>query len=250
MGRKSKFSKEEKIEICRRYLDGGESVSRLAREINACKTTVEMWIRTFKSYGDSAFDEKPANESYTKEFKKKVVEAYLAGEGSLRDIAVKYNIPSDSTVRSWVKLYNGHIELKDYIPGGKEIYMAKCRKVTKEERIEIVKYCMEHDLDYSGTCKVFDVTYSNVFNWVRKYREKGEDGLSDGRGRRKKDEELDELGLLKKQLREKDRELERAHLEIRLLKKVKEIERRGYAEQANSRMNIRQSKKSRKKTKR
>ena len=47
-----------------------------------------------------------------------------------------------------------------------------------------------------------------------------------------------------------ERELERAHLEIRLLKKVEEIERRGYAEQANSRMNISQSRKSRKKTKR
>ncbi len=68
--------------------------------------------------------------------------------------------------------------------------------------------------------------------------------------KKKKDEELDELGLLKKQLREKERELERAHLEIRLLKKVEEIERRGYAEQADSRMNIKQSRKSRKKTKR
>lgn len=250
MGRKSKFSKQQKIEICRRYLDGSESVISLAKEINAGKNTVKKCIRIFKAYGDSAFDEKPANESYTKEFKRKVVEEYLAGEGSLIDIALKYNIPSDSTVLAWVKLYNDHIELEDYIPGGKEIYMAKCRKVTKEERIEIVKYCMEHDLDYSGTCKVFDVTYSNVFNWVRKYKEKGEDGLSDRRGRRKKDEELDELGLLKKQLREKERELERAHLEIRLLKKVEEIERRGYAEQANSRMNISQSRKSRKKTKR
>ena len=250
MGRKSKFSKQQKIEICRRYLDGSESVISLAKEINAGKNTVKKWIRIFKAYGDSAFDEKPANESYTKEFKCKVVEEYLAGESSLIDIALKYNIPSDSTVLAWVKLYNDHIELKDYIPRGKEIYMAKCRKVTKEERIEIVKYCMEHNLDYSGTCKVFDVTYSNVFNWVRKYREKGEDGLSDRRGRRKKDEELDELGLLKKQLREKERELERAHLEIRLLKKVKEIERRGYAEQADSRMNISQSRKSRKKTKR
>ena len=250
MGRKSKFSKEQKIEICRRYLDGSESVTSLAEEINVCITTVQRWIRIFQAYGDSAFDEKTANESYTKEFKRKVVEAYLAGEGSLRDIAVKYKIPACGTVLVWVKLYNDHIELKDYIPGCKEIYMAKCRKVTKEERIEIVKYCMEHDLDYSGTCKVFDVTYSNVFNWVRKYKEKGEDGLSDRRGRRKKDEELDELGLLKKQLREKERELERAHLEIRLLKKVEEIERRGYAEQADSRMNIRQSRKSRKKTKR
>ncbi len=122
-----------------------------------------------------------------KEFKRKVVEAYLAGEGSLRDIAVKYKIPACGTVLVSVKLYNDHIELKDYIPGGKEIYMAKCRKVTKEERIEIVKSTAWNTiLIIRGTCKVFDVTYSNVFNWVRKYKEKGEDGLSDRRGRRKR----------------------------------------------------------------
>lgn len=133
MGRKSKFSKEQKIEICKRYLDGSESISILAEEINAGKTTIERWIKIFKAYGESAFGEKPANESYTKEFKCKVVEEYLAGESSLIDIALKYNIPSDSTVLAWVKLYNDHIELKDYIPGGKEIYMAKCRKVTKKK---------------------------------------------------------------------------------------------------------------------
>ena len=110
MGRKSKFSKEQKIEICRRYLDGSESISSLAEEINVSKTTIERWIRIFKAYGDSAFDEKPANESYTKEFKRKVVEAYLAGEGSLRDIAVKYKIPACGTVLAWVKLYNDHID--------------------------------------------------------------------------------------------------------------------------------------------
>ena len=113
MGRKSKFSKEQKIEICRRYLDGSESISSLAEEINVSKTTIERWIRIFQAYGDSAFDEKPANESYTKEFKRKVVEAYLAGEGSLRDIAVKYKIPACGTVLVWVKLYSDYIELKD-----------------------------------------------------------------------------------------------------------------------------------------
>lgn len=34
MGRKSKFSKEQKIEICRRYLDGSESVNSLAEVLN------------------------------------------------------------------------------------------------------------------------------------------------------------------------------------------------------------------------
>lgn len=107
------FLWEEKIEICRRYLDGSESVTSLTQEINVCITTVQRWIRIFQVYGDSAFDEKPANELYTKEFKRKVVEAYLAGDGSLRDIAVKYKIPACGTVLVWVKLYSDYIELKD-----------------------------------------------------------------------------------------------------------------------------------------
>ena len=67
-------------------------------------------IRIFQAYGDSAFDEKTVNESYTKKFKRKVVEAYLAGDGSLRDIAVKYKILACGTVLVWVKLFNDHID--------------------------------------------------------------------------------------------------------------------------------------------
>ena len=104
------FLWEEKIEICRRYLDGSESVTSLTQEINVCITTVQRWIRIFQAYGDSAFDEKPANELYTKEFKRKVVEAHLAGDGSLRDIAVKYKIPACGTVLVWVKLYSDYID--------------------------------------------------------------------------------------------------------------------------------------------
>ncbi|WP_418438760.1 hypothetical protein [Catenibacterium sp.] len=107
------FLWEEKIEICRRYLDGSESVTSLTQEISVCITTVQRWIRIFQAYCCSAFDEKPANESYTKKFKRKVVEAYLAGDGSLRDIAVKYKIPACGTVLVWVKLYSDYIELKD-----------------------------------------------------------------------------------------------------------------------------------------
>ena len=43
-------------------------------------------------------------------------QAYFAGEGSLVDIAIKYEIPSYSTVRSWIKKYNNLEELKDYDP--------------------------------------------------------------------------------------------------------------------------------------
>ena len=125
--------------------------------------------------------------------------------------------------------------------------MAKSRKVDKNERIKIVKYCLEHDMDYKTTAKVFETTYANVFNWVKKYKEKGEDGLGDKRGRHKTDEEVDGMTLLKRQLKQKEHELEMAQLEVRLLKKLDEIERRRSIEQANMKLNMRPSKKSAKK---
>lgn len=249
MGRKSKYSKELKVEICKRYLGGDGSTVSLAKELGTTDSIIGKWVKQYNAYGEAAFDERPSNASYSKEFKQMVVDAYLNGEGSFKELMIKYNIPNDSIIYQWVNKYNSHIELKDYIPGGKEIYMTKCRKVTKEERIEIAKYCIKNDLDYQTTCKVYDVTYPNVYNWVKKYREKGEDGLIDKRGKHKSDDEVDEVTLLKRQLKQKEHELEMAQLEVRLLKKLDEIERRRYAEKADMKSNIRQSVKSRKKKK-
>lgn len=148
-----------------------------------------------------------------------------------------------------IKDYNSHIELKDYIPGGEEIYMAKSRKVNQKERLEIVDYCIKHDLDYKTTAKVYEVSYANVHNWVKKYKANGEEGLSDKRGRHKTDDEVDEVELLQRQLKKAQHQLEMSQLEVRLLKKAEEIERRRSIEQANMKLNMKQSKKSVKKKK-
>ena len=243
MGRKSKYSKELKLSIVKRYLDGEGSIISLAKEINTNHSVVHEWVRQYNAYGESIFDSNNTNSSYTKEFKEQVVLDYLNGEGSYRQLAIKYSIPSKETIRKWVNDYNSHIELKDYIPGGEDIYMAKSRKVTKEERIEIVKYCLEHDCDYKTTAKVYETTYANVFNWVKKYKENGEDGLGDKRGRHKKDDEVDEVELLKRQLKRMEHELEMAKLENKLLKKLDEIERRRSTEQADMKKSMKRSKK-------
>lgn len=247
MGRKSQYSKELKIEICKRYLNGEGTTYSLADEIGTVKEVIRRWIKKYNAFGESAFEEMKSNNAYTKEFKQMAVDAYLNGEGALDDLTIKYHISSIETLRRWVNDYNSHIELKDYIPGGEDIYMAKSRKVDKNERIEIVKYCLEHDMDYKATAKIFETTYANVFNWVKKYKEKGEDGLGDKRGRHKTDEEVDEMTLLKRQLKQKEHELEIAQLEVKLLKKLDEIERRRSIEQANMKSNMKQSKKRAKK---
>ncbi len=247
MGRKSKYSKELKLSIVKRYLNGEESTASLAREVNSDESVVWGWVKKYQAFGENTFNTSYKNASYTKDFKEQVVLDYLNGGGSYNDLAIKYHIPSRETLRKWVNDYNSHIELKDYIPGGEDIYMTKSRKVNKEERIEIVKYCLEHDMDYKTTAKVFETTYVNVFNWVKKYKEKGEDGLGDKRGRHKTDEEVDETEKLRRELKKMQHERDMALLEVKLLKKLDEIERRRSIEQANMKLNMKPSKKRAKK---
>jgi transposase len=168
--------------------------------------------------------------------------AYLNGEGSYHQLAIRFNISTDSIIIGWVKRYNSHIELNDYIPGG-DVYMTKSRKVSKVERLEIVKYCMDHNLDYKTTAKIYEVPYANVYSWVKKYKELGEDGSGDKRGIHKNDDEVDEVELLKRQLKKYQHQLEMSQLEVRLLKKAEEIERRRSTEQANMKLNMKLLKK-------
>ena len=82
------------------------------------------------------------------------------------------------------------------------------RKTTIEERREIVKYCIEHNRNYKETAGIYDVSYSQVYSWVKKYDANGEEALTDKRGCHKTDDELEllhrENARLKRKLEEKD----------------------------------------------
>lgn len=99
------------------------------------------------------------------------------------------------------------------------------RKTTIDERREIVRYCIEHDHDYKNTASIYDVSYSQVYYWVKKYETNGEEGLTDKRGRHKTDEEVDELEKLRRENFRLKRQLEEKDMVVELLKKVKEFER-------------------------
>lgn len=124
MGRKSKCSKELKMEIVKRYERGEDSYESLANEVGVNSGTIRKWFVQYKNLGASAFDEESRNKSYTKKFKEEVVQAYLNGKGSYLDVATAFDIPSNTTVINWVKKYNGHIEQTDYKPMG-DVYMTK-----------------------------------------------------------------------------------------------------------------------------
>jgi transposase-like protein len=120
--------------------------------------------------------------------------------------------------------YNANMELENYEPK-REVYMAEARrKTTLEERKEIVEYCISHNNDYKGTASKYDVSYSQVYTWVRKYQESGETGLEDKRGHHKSDNEVGELERLRRENLRLKRQLEEKDMLCELLKKVREFE--------------------------
>lgn len=223
---KSKHSPEFRAKVSQEYLDGIGSVRFLADKYGIGYTTLRGWINEYRIHGISAFcHPTDKNRTYSKEFKINCVEAVLNGEGSVDDIIAKYEISSRSVLRNWIKVYNANRELKDYNPK-QEVYMAKARrKTTIEERKEIVNYCIDHNRDYKNTAAKFDVSYSQVYSWVKKYDADGESGLTDRRGQHKADNEVDELERLRRENLRLKRQLDEKDRVVELLKKVKEFER-------------------------
>ena len=223
---KSKHSPEFRAKVSQEYLDGMGPVQFLADKYSIGYSTLKGWINEYRIHGISAFCHPTnRNRTYLKEFKLQCVEAVLNGEGTVDDIIAKYAISSRSVLRSWIKVYNANREFKDYNPK-QEVYMAEARrKTTLEERKEIVDYCINHNRDYKNTAAKFDVSYSQVYYWVKKYDVDGESGLTDRRGQRKTDDEVDELERLRRENLRLKRQLEEKDMVVELLKKVKEFER-------------------------
>ena len=160
---------------------------------------------------------------YSNELKLEVVQAYMNGEGSQNQIRKKYNISSHGVFKKWIMWYNGQKEFKERRGAGLEIYMTKGRKTTQEERAEIVAFCIEHGKDYPLTIQTYNISYQQIYTWVRKYEERGIDGLKDGRGRTKPLEEMSETERLRMENKILKAQLKDAEMENKLLKKLREL---------------------------
>lgn len=224
MGRRSKFSEQDKLAAVMEVLDGKCSQAQAARHIGAANTSVKRWLAAYRCSGTDALQTHSTNKHYSLSLKLNVVRAYLSGEGSQQELCLKYGIKSVRQLNNWLKAYNNGI-LKETHAGGMS-RMKQGRKTTQEERVEIVEYCIAQGRNYGAAIKKYGVSYHQIYAWVRKYEQRGVVGLADRRGKAKPVEEMSEVELLQAELRLKEAELERMRIENMFLKKVEEIERR------------------------
>lgn len=225
MERNTKCLYETKIDAVQRCLSGESTCRYEAKELGVTEGAVRDWINRYKSMGNEGLMAQSKNTSYSSYTKTSAVKDYINGEGSLSYICRKYKIRSSTQLRRWIKKYNGYKELKTSGVGGMEI-MTNGRKTTYSERIEIVKYCIEEQNNYTITAAKFCVSYQQVYTWMKKYETSGIDGLLDRRGRIKPKEEMNELDRLRAENHLLKAENTRQKMEVLFIKKLEEIERR------------------------
>ena len=162
--------------------------------------------------------------SYSSKFKNNVIKEYLNEGTSCLELAMKYNIPSDSTVRNWILKYTNGKENQSYSPKS-EVYSMKSRKTTLEERIKIVEDYLNNQLTYKEAAKKHQINYNNIYSWVSKYRKHGPAGLRDARGRGKSLEVQTETEKLKAQNAALKAQNQWLEMENEVLKKAEQMER-------------------------
>ena len=225
MSRKSKLTVEEKVQIAQDCIEGRISQAEAARRVGVDESSIRAWIAKYKSEGSYGLWRTEKNRVYSEELKLQAVTEYLAGSGSLREICKKYKIRSKRQLIDWIKVYNSGRNFKRKTSGGSR--MKSARKTTQEERVRIAKECIENGDNYGEIAIKYQVSYQNVYSWVKKYRELGEAGLEDRRGQRTAQQEpRTEEERLRIEVAQLKHELYLARMERDLLKKLEEIERR------------------------
>ena len=226
MPQKAKMRADEKVKIVRRYLDGKVSNKEAARIAGVDHETMRTWVEQYKAEGLMAFLQ-GRNRSYSSGLKEQAVRDYLSGKGSQREICKKYKIHNKRQLQNWIKVYHAHGDFNSRKGSGGGSYMKKARSTTPEERLKIVKDCLESGRNYGEMALKYNVSYQQVRTWTLRFEEMGEAGLEDRRGKRKKNQEpRTELERLQIENEKLKHDLYLAELENRLLKKLDEVVRR------------------------
>ena len=220
-----KISAETKIECAKLVASGKIGAKALAHQRNFNQQRVRYWVALYKAHGETAFINHGINKVYPMELKLQAVNDYLNGKGSYETISAEYGLRAEEQLRQWVKMYNNGEDFSHKMSGGSR--MTTSRKTTKEERFQIVKECIANGCNYGESAIKYNVSYQQVYGWVKRFKELGEAGLEDRRGRRKADQEprseIEKLQIENERLKH---ELYMMKMERDLLKKVKELERK------------------------
>lgn len=105
----AKYDAEFKFQVVQAYLDGKGGYRIIAKRFGIPnKSLVEQWVRQYKEFGYKGIERRKKKKKYSMNFKMDVLNYYYQSGLSLLDVAVKFDIPSPTRIRSWEKEYSAH----------------------------------------------------------------------------------------------------------------------------------------------
>ncbi|MDM1346530.1 transposase [Myroides marinus] len=113
-------------------------------------------------------------QKYNLEFKLRIVAIILEGKNSIKGLARVENI-SDSNIHYWLKVYETY--------GEQGLLGIRQSSFTLEEKVNIIQEHQNTGLSLMDTCVKYRISDPSVlFQWIRKFKNKGFKGLEDNRG--------------------------------------------------------------------
>lgn len=223
MGKRAEIDETVRLMLIEECLMKRMRVSDAANRAGVRPGTIRKWISHYEAEGEIVLRDGNKNQrTYSDEVRRKAVEDYISGAGSLVSIASRYHIRSETLLHRWVKAYYCHGEITQRQGGAT---MAK-KKYTLEDRLQAVKEYLEQGKSISEIAVENGTEEPTVRKWVKKYQAMGIAGLEDRRGQRRAQQTPrtpdEELRVRNAQL---EREIYFLRMENDLLKKVKELER-------------------------
>jgi len=227
MSKINQYSAPEKLAIIQELELGQATRLDIAQKYDISLSTLIKWRHRYELYGYEGLEIRTHNKRYSAVLKLQAIQDYFSGNYSQYQIIDKYKISSRTQLTRWINKYNGHSSFKSNENGG-TYAMAKGRQTNWKERIDVVLYCISTNHDYQTTSQKYEVSYQQVYQWVKKYEDGGEDALKDGRGRTRTLEELNDADRQKLAMKKLEYENERLRAENVLLKKLQQLQREGF----------------------
>lgn len=143
MSRKVKYSKEFKLKAVRSILEEGQGITSVSDKLCLNESDLKKWVKYYERYGIWSLEPRSTNGKYPLTFRLKVIDDILHNGLSIREAALKFNIPSHSTVQKWFFAYRekGSFGLQEK-PKGRSKAMNKGRPskphkkpISKEEEL-------------------------------------------------------------------------------------------------------------------
>lgn len=99
----AKYSYKFKKQVVDAYLRGEGGYTFLAEKYGVTnRRQVLNWVHNYKRFGDSGLLRSRKNNDYSFEFKLAIVESYLSGEASCRELALENGINNTTLVNKWI----------------------------------------------------------------------------------------------------------------------------------------------------